>query len=389
VANEGEPNAGYTVDPPGSVSVIDLRFVQNPLDGAELQALGIVRTADFAAFNAEIDDLRAAGVRIYGPGADVAHDLEPEYIAVAHDGQSAWVSLQEANSIGVLDLSDLGAPYFSGILPLGLKDHSLDANKLDPSDQDGIDIGTWPVKGMYQPDAIASYAIKGKTYYVLANEGDDRNDFLDPDETARVRALIDAGQVASSVGDLAMLRNNANLGRLTVTTAQVPRNAAGQMTELHVLGARSFSVRGDDGKLLFDSGDDLEQLTAAELPTRFNASNDNNTLDDRSDNKGPEPEGVTTGKIRGRTFAFVALERIGGIATYDVTNPSEARFVDYINTRNFSVSPTAPPPSVTDSGPEAVAFISADDSPTSKPMLVVGHEISGTTVIYGIDVTGK
>src|SRR5262245_28227877 len=106
VANEGEPSVNYTADPPGSVSVIDLRWVENPLNGPELQALGVVRTADFTAFNAEIDDLRAAGVRIYGPGADVAHDLEPEYIAVAHDGQSAWVSAQEANAIGLLDLSN-------------------------------------------------------------------------------------------------------------------------------------------------------------------------------------------------------------------------------------------------------------------------------------------
>src|SRR5262245_53478433 len=394
VANEGEPSVNYTADPVGSVSVIDLRWAENRLNGPELQAVGVVRTADFSAFNAEIDELRAAGVRIYGPGADVAHDLEPEYIAVAHDGQSAWVSLQEANSIGVLDLSDLGAPYFSAILPLGLKDHSLPGNELDASDQDPQgsptqNIRNWPVKGLYEPDAIASYAIKGKSYYVLANEGDDRNDWLEPDETNRVRALIDAGQVAASVGDLAMLRNNANLGRLTVTTAQVPRDATGKMTELHVLGGRSFSVRSDDGTLLFDSGSQLERITASYAGIVFNTSNDNNNLEDRSDNKGPEPEGVAIGKIRGRTFAFIGLERVGGIAAYDVTNPRAARHVDYINTRNFAVSPLAPQPSVTDSGPEGVAFISADDSPNGKPMLVVGNEVSGTTLILGIDVTGK
>jgi len=394
VANEGEPNAGYTIDPVGSVSVIDLRWVENRLNGPELQALGQVRTADFTAFNPEIDDLRKTGVRIYGPGADVAHDLEPEYIAVAHDGRSAWVSLQEANSIGVLDLSDLGAPYFSDILPLGLKDHSLPGNELDASDRDPRNAPTqnirnWPVYGLYEPDAIASYAIKGKTYYVLANEGDDRNDWVDPDETGRVKDLVAAGQIDTTAFTTpADLSDDARLGRLTVTTAQVPRKN-GKMTELHALGGRSFSVRSDDGTLLFDSGSQLERITAAYPGGLFNTSNDNNTLEDRSDNKGPEPEGVAVGKIRGRTFAFIGLERFGGIAAYDVTNPKEARYVDYINTRNFAISPTAPKPSVTDAGPEGVAFISADDSPNGKPMIVVGNEISGTTLVLGLDVTGK
>jgi DNA-binding beta-propeller fold protein YncE len=397
VANEGEPNIGYTVDPVGSVSVIDLRLVENRLDGVELQLLGVVQTADFTAFNAELADLRAAGVRIYGPGASVAQDLEPEYIAVTHDGAYAWVSLQEANAVGVLDLADLGAPYFSDIIPLGLKDHNVDANKLDASDSDGvINIRKWPVKGLYQPDAIASYSIKGKTYFVLANEGDDRNDWINPgDETARVSAgaiALDPA-VFGTPTEIATLKLPANLGRLTVTTAQVPKNTANQFTELHVLGSRSFSIRGADGALLFDSGDDFEQITAARyprtgpIPNAFNASNDNTTAEDRSDNKGPEPEGVAVGKIRGRTFAFIGLERIGGIMTYDVTNPEKARWVDYVNTRNFSIPPNGAV--ANDAGPEGVTFISADESPNGKPLLVVGHEVSGTTVIYSIDVTGK
>ncbi len=387
VANEAEPNAGYTIDPVGSVSIIDLRWVENRFDAAELQLLGLVRTAGFEQFNAEVDDLRAAGVRIYGPGASVAQDLEPEYIAVAHDGKSAWVALQEANAIGVLDLKDLAAPYFSDVLPLGLKDHSLRGNELDASDRDNrTNIGNWPVKGIYQPDAIASYAIKGKTYYVLANEGDDRNDFLPGEETARVGSAAIPLDPAV-FGDVAAMKNNANLGRLTVTKMQVPQNAAGQFTELHVLGGRSFSIRNAEGELLYDSGSDFERITAAQNPAFFNASNDNNLFDDRSDNKGPEPEGVAVGKIRGRTFAFIGLERVGGVMTYDVTNPEAARFVDYVNTRAFNLPPTGAAP--TDAGPEGVVFISADDSPTGQPLVVVGNEVSGTTVIFAVDVAKK
>jgi hypothetical protein len=341
-------------------------------------------------------------VRIYGPDLDndndgdiatVAEDLEPEYIALSQDGNYAWVSLQEANAVGVLDLYDPDAPYFSEIIPLGLKDHSLLGNELDAGDRDGpgntprINITNWPVKGMYQPDAIASYSIKGKTYFVLANEGDDRNDFIPGEETARVgAATVPLDPIAFP--NAATLKGNPALGRLTVTRFGVPRTAAG-FTELHALGGRSFSIRAADGRLLFDSGSDLERRTLAALPASFNASNEINALEDRSDNKGPEPEGVAIGKIRGRTFAFIGLERIGGIMTYDVTNPREARFVDYVNTRNFAVDPRAPLPSSTDSGPEGVVFISADESPNGKPLLVVGHEITGTTVVYSIDVTGK
>jgi DNA-binding beta-propeller fold protein YncE len=377
VANEGEPSAGYLVDPVGSVSVIDVRqgFVNPP-----------VATAGFETFNDQADALRAAGVRIYGPGASVAQDLEPEYIAVAADGRSAWVSLQEANAAAVLDLSDLAAPVVSRLVPFGLKDHSVLGNELDASDRDGrISIRNWPVKGIYQPDAIAAYSFNGKTYYVTANEGDDRNDFIPDEETERVRALIDAGRLDPEVfADQETLRDNANLGRLTVTTFGVPQNDAGQFTELQALGGRSFSIWSEDGSQTFDSGSDFERITAQRYPAFFNASNDGNDFEDRSDNKGPEPEGVVIGQIGGRNFAFIGLERIGGVMVYDVTNPQSARFVQYINTRDFTRVP-GDDPAAGDLGPEGLSFISAADSPIDAPLLVVGSEVSGTTAIYRID----
>jgi DNA-binding beta-propeller fold protein YncE len=378
VANEGEPNEGYAVDPVGSVSVIDVRqgFANPP-----------VATAGFAAFNGQADALRAAGVRIYGPGASVAQDLEPEYIAVAPDGRSAWVSLQEANAAAVLDLGDLSAPVVTRLIPFGLKDHSILGNELDASDRDGrINIRNWPVKGIYQPDALAAYSFNGKTYYVTANEGDDRNDFIPGEETARVRALIDAGRLDPEVfPDQATLRDNAMLGRLTVSTLAVPQNQAGQFTELHALGARSFSIWSEDGTQMYDSGADFERITARRYPDNFNASNDENDAEGRSDNKGPEPEGVVVGQIGGRSFAFIGLERIGGVMVYDVSNPQNARFVQYVNTRDFDRVP-GDDPGVGELGPEGLSFVPAADSQTGAPMLIVGNEVSGTTAFYRIDV---
>lgn len=380
VANEGEPNVGYTIDPPGSISVINL---------AAGAAAPTVVTAGFESFNAQAASLRAQGVRLYGPGATVAQDLEPEYIAIAPDGKSAWVTLQEANAAAVLNLNDITAPSITRILPFGLKDHSIVGNELDASDRDGpgngprINIRNWPVKGLYQPDAVAAYAFNGKTYYVTANEGDDRNDFISGEETRRVGAssvLLDL----AIFPDAATLKQNANLGRLTITPFGARTNGAGELQELLVLGARSFSIWGEDGRQVFDSGSAFERITAQRNPLFFNASNDNNNQDDRSDNKGPEPEGVTLGKIAGRTFAFIGLERIGGIMVYDVSNPQNARFVQYIESRDFTKSTSDP--TAGDVGPEGLAFIAAANSPNGKPLLAVGNEVSGTTAIFQIDV---
>lgn len=405
VANEGE-TAGYgegLADPEGSVSVIDLRLARSCINGLptgrrlaglagclrrpDLSANVRVRTVSFEAFNAQIDTLRAAGVRIYGPGATVAQDLEPEYIALSADGRKAMVTLQEANALAELDLSDLDSPAVTRIIPLGRKDHALAGNELDASDRDSaVNIRNWPVKGLYQPDAIASYKFRGQTYYVMANEGDDRNDFIPGEETRRVSALATSPGLDPAVfGDITALRNNVALGRLTATPATSARNALGQLTEIEVLGGRSFSIRDEQGALVFDSGSDFERITAERFPLNFNASNDNNNFDDRSDNKGPEPEGVALGDIRGRTYAFIGLERTGGVMVYEVTDPRAVRFVQYVNTRDFTLPPTGA--GATDNGPEGLAFIAAKDSPIrGVPMLAVGNEVSGTTVLYRIDI---
>jgi hypothetical protein len=290
VANEGEPNDEYTVDPEGSVSIIDIKHGIKRLQQTD------VVTADFRRFNNTTLD---PSIRIFGPNATVAQDLEPEYIAVSHDSKTAWVTLQENNAIGKLDIE---RGKFTKLFGLGFKDHKLPGKGLDASDRDNaINIRNWPVKGMYQPDGIATYRYRGENFLVTANEGDAR-DYDGFAEEGRVSSLnLDP----TAFPDAAVLKQNANLGRLTVTNATGDKNKDGLFEELYVFGARSFSIWDEHGRLVFDSGDDFEQIMADRFPNFFNSNNEANNFDDRSDNKGPEPEGVTHARIFGRTYAFI------------------------------------------------------------------------------------
>jgi len=403
VANEGEPSNDYSVDPEGSVSIIDLS------NGV---ASATVTTAGFTGFNADQADLETAGLRIFGPGATLAEDLEPEYIAVSIDNTKAWVALQENNAVAELDIE---AGEITALLPLGYKDHSIIGNELDASNRDsGINIRNWPVKGMYMPDAITSYGYNGKTYYITANEGDSRDYDGWTEEFRMADLTLDP---ASDLSAITNLLEDENLGRLNTTStmgisngcdpSQLPAELGDlngdtdvdvddvkfyventcEYDTLFSYGARSFSIWSEDGKRVFDSGSEFERITASLIPGNFNGNNDENSFDNRSDDKGPEPEAVTIGTINGQTFAFIGLERAGGIMVYNVTNPQNPGFVQYLNNRDFSVSQENLEAGMAgDLGPEGLAFIAAEDSPNGKPMLAVGNEVSGTTTFYGVDV---
>lgn len=375
VANEGESNsynAPDSVDPEGSVSVIDLS------GGAATLTQSNVRTATFTAFEGAALD---PSIRIFGPNASVSQDLEPEYIAISQDSKKAWVTLQENNALAVIDIASARVTELIG---LGFKDHNLPGNGLDASDRDNaINIRNWPLQGMYLPDSIDAFQAGGRTFLAMANEGDAR-EWPGFAEEARIgEAAIVLDPVAFP--DAAVLKQNANLGRLRVTKATGDVDGDGDYDVLHSFGGRSFSIRDSAGNIVFDSGDQLERLTAAMLPNFFNAGHDNNTKESRSPTKGPEPEGLAVGSAYGRTYAFVGLERIGGIVSYDVTNPYEPFIVDYVNNRDFRFPFDSG--LAGDLGPEGLLFIKAENSPTGTPLLVVGNEVSGTTTLYAIRKT--
>jgi len=374
VANEGEPDS-YTPkdDAEGSVSVVDVARLLSPKRAGD--AVATIGFTDFNVGAARHSEL-PAGVRVFGPGASVAEDLEPEYITV--EGDRAYVTLQENNAIAELDLV---ASRVVAIRALALKDHGVAGNGLDASDRDGgILIRTWPISGAPMPDGIASFTIAGATYLVTANEGDARADWPGYTEEARfgdLQALLDPA--AFTPAEIATLRGNAALGRLTFSRASGDTDGDGDYDELVAFGTRSASVWTTDGVLVGDTGDAFEQATALAIPGNFNATNDANNLDNRSDNKGPEPEGVAVGEIDGRTYAFVALERPGGFVVVDVTDPTTPELVQYVTSRDFTLDPASP---TNDSGPEVVRFVSASAAPTGVPLVIVSNEISHTVAIF-------
>ncbi|MFN3258631.1 MAG: choice-of-anchor I family protein [Ilumatobacter sp.] len=365
VANEAEPVCDGTsldVDPAGSISIID---TQNDT----------VATADFTDFDGTEAAMRAENIRIFFPGSTASQDLEPEYVAITPDGTTAHVTLQENNAIAVVDIA---TATVTDIVPLGYKDHSLDGNGLDPSNRDNAEaIATWNVLGMYQPDAISVVDIDGTLYTVSANEGDAR-DYDCFSEEERVGDFgVAQPPYAATDGD------DENLGRLRTTSAfPTTFNGAGEIEQVYSYGARSFTIRALDGTVVFDSGDDFEQRL---LGTDF-FNLDELETDERSDDKGPEPEALAVGVIEGRTFAFIGLERSGGVMMYDISTPSAPVFIDYLNTAETTDQAQNLVTGGGDVSPEGIAFISAADSPTGVPLLAVSFEVSGTSRLMRVDV---
>lgn len=426
-ANEGEPNGDYSVDPEGSVTVVDISAGVASVTSANVTHITF---NDFNVGGSRENEL-GNDVRISSKSASVAQDLEPEYIAVSADSQTAWVALQENNALVEIDLADNS---ISAILSLGYKNHAVLGNELDASNKDdSINITNWPVRGLFMPDSIDAYQFGGVNYLITANEGDGREyltdaadesactaaggfDFDDGDcfhylDEIRLKDIEDTGatvnldDLARFAPDFDTLAEDENLGRIKIvanmgvsgcdtdTFATTGQPSTGcEYEALYTYGARSFSIwNAETGDLVFDSGSDFERITAQRLGDEFNATNDENGGDDRSDDKGPEPEAIEIAQIGGKTYAFIGLERVGGIMAYDITHPESARFVQYINTRDFSVDiedlvDGGDFSAVGDLGPESILFIAAEDSPSGVALLVVGNEVSGTTAIFEVNL---
>jgi hypothetical protein len=404
VANEGEPNEDYTIDPEGTITIAN---VQNGFEQPT------VRTVTFREWNADgkhahhVSGLKERGLRIVGqissPGdlkqktpSSFSQDVEPEWITVDPDSRFAYVCLQEANAVAEIDIA---AANVRRILPLGYKHFGDAGNGIDPSDQDDqIDIRPRPgLYGILQPDTIRLFEQEGRRFLVTANEGDSR---VRPSSDESI-AGFDEGDIFQDEAHLAdwpttdtrfeKQVSDQELGRLTLVRDAIDTNLdeAGRPTRLFAFGGRSFSIIDlATGNLVFDSGDAFETITAKRYPEYFNVSNDSLKKEKRSRSKGPEPEGLVLGTIGKNTYAFIGLERIGGIMVYDITHPESSTYIGYFNNRRFDVPATrddgSANPEAGDSGVEGLVFIPAEQSPTSKHLVVVGNETSGTTTVWEI-----
>lgn len=362
-ANEGEPRLGYaegTIDPAGSVSIIKI---------SDLSA----DTVGFEAFDEKRAELVSSGI-VIKKNTNPSVDFEPEYIAATDT--KAYITLQEANAVAVLDLA---AESYSGIYSAGFEDYSTTAIDIDKKDEKYAAKTYSSLMGIRMPDSIAVYTAAGQDYIVTANEGDSRdwNGYLNELE-------VNFGKGKTSPTGAITAENSGLAGKVVFFD---PSDYEGLSSEKdYLFGGRSFTVYKvtDNGIVeVYTSGNELEAKTATLIPDNFNCSNDDKTIDDRSGKKGVEAESVTVGVVGEKTYAFVGLERIGGVMVYDITDSANVSYVNYINSRDFSEDIAG------DVSPEGLCFIPASESKTSKPMLLAACEVSGTVAVYDITEVKK
>lgn len=362
-ADEGEPREGYggnTVDPQGSVTIVDL-------------AAKTAKTVTFEDWDSKRDELINSNV-ILKQGINPSRDFEPEYIAVDSQGKTAYVALQEANAIAALDIEQ---GEFTAINSLGFKDHSQAGNEIDVVKDKAVNITGANLQGVYMPDGITIYENHGNTYILTANEGDASEWGQGENEYTNLTE-VEVGVDEKGKKAVAEVLDNTKLEGL-------PDNSAN-----YILGGRSFSIyQVTDARLtqIFDSGSDFERITAAAYPEYFNASNKNNKLDSRSDAKGPEPESVALMQVEDKTYAVIGLERIGGIMVYDITDPADAKQVNYLNSRDFTVDfpDSGTDPRQGDISPEGICTVEPGNSPTGTALILTANEVSGTVTLCQFD----
>ncbi|HCH4308470.1 TPA: choice-of-anchor I family protein [Vibrio parahaemolyticus] len=407
-ANEGEPNSDYSIDPEGSVTLVDL---SKGINNADVTQIG------FGEFDGVRSDELPKAVRISGPNASIAQDLEPEYLTFADNGK-IYVALQENNAMVIIDPQSQSVEK---IVALGEK--SWSNSKLDASNKDKIigNLKSYPqLVGLYMPDTLDSYSVNGQTYIVSANEGDgreygfkttqaecdqagfkwDEDDYQGTPDYTNVKGSclshIDEvrGKKLKVTTDHPLaeaLKDNKQLARLKVIK---PNHTLNVEENVQAFGARSFSIWNENGELVFDSGDDFATVALLNEGKYFNSTNDSNSSgDDRSDDKGIEPEAIEVAKINGRYYAFIGLERQGGIMVYDITEPKQAQFLHYVNHRDYTqpvctlvedgeCANDTYNPKAGDLAPESINYFARN----GQHFIAVGNEVSGTTSVFRIEL---
>ncbi|UGV31845.1 choice-of-anchor I family protein [Halopseudomonas aestusnigri] len=447
-ANEGEPSTDYQIDPVGSISILgvsegQLVEVRTAGFSAFNTQADTLRSAGVRIYgpNASVEqDLEPEYIAISSDSSTAWVSLQENNALAKVDIATATVTDilplgykdhgTAGNGLDVSDSDDaINIDTWPGVLgmyqPDSIAAYEVDGETLLVTANEG-DSRAWGEddQAYWDGDASKGFVEEFRVKHLVHVSGFDRRagDDLPPQlRDLAAGALLNpttfayCGATAADPGDC---RADENLGRLTVAwtdgyrkdangdpvlfDASGNQNLAGDRLmydNLYAYGARSFSIRDSEGQLVWDSGDQLEQYFASDacmlganrtIPCSdyFNATHDEgDTFDNRSDNKGPEPEGVTVGQLGNKTFAFIGLERIGGVMAWDITDPTAPVLVDYLNTREdwTTEDPSTVLATAGDLGPEGLVFIAPEDSPNGEALLVIGNEVSGTTAVYQIN----
>nr|WP_106783648.1 choice-of-anchor I family protein [Lysinibacillus timonensis] len=407
VANEGEPNDALPlIDPAGSISIIDIPSYQH---------------TELTFTTAMLDD--KVRMTFNGEDENYLEQLEPEYVTVSEDSKTAYVSLQENNAIATVNLETKEIISVKG---LGVIDHSENGNEMDANKEDKTaNIVKTPILTYHMPDAIDTFTIDGTEYIITPNEGDSRDwegyseegeIVVKDDGTVVIEGKVNGEKVEFTI-DLNAEKykgydqeelNSFDLSTLEgyKTTLESGLSDDGSVYEaIYGYGGRSFSIfNATTMEEVFDSGSEFEKLINQLTPDYFNTNHAEVKKDNRSDDKGPEPETAVTGTIGSTTYGFIALERYSGIMVYDLSDVTNPKFVALISSRDFvshkadgknfedeiedgNLDPAEVAGIAGDVSPEGLLFISAENSPTGNALLVATHEISGTVAVYELSGT--
>jgi hypothetical protein len=450
VANEGEPSDDYQVDPEGSISIIDVSNSAAPVvrtagfgaytgQEAALRSQGIRLYGPGASASQDFEPEYIA----------VSADGKTAWVTLQENNALAKVDIATATVKAILPLGykDFGAvgneldtsdsdkiikiQNWAGVrgmyLPDSMASYSVGGKTYLVTANEG-DARAWGEDNdaYWSGDASKGFVEEFRVKHLINKSGWAGRD--GDDLPPQLKALAAGGLLNPAIfaycgavaGDPAGCRADDALGRLNISWTMgyrvdanglpVKFNASGvedaagdrlMYDNLYAYGGRSFTIWDEDGALVWDSGAAIEKFLASDdcklgkarnlaCKDYFNSGHDEgDAMDSRSDAKGPEPEGLAVGSIGNKTFAFIGLERMGGVLVYDITNPTAPIRVDYLNTREdwATEDPSTVLATVGDLGPEGLVFIPAKNSPNGKPLLVVGNEVSGTTAVLQLNLT--
>lgn len=357
-------------DPEGGVSIVDL---SNP-------AAPVVKFAGFSQFN--VAQMRAKGIALSSVVNSVAKDFEPELIT-AVDNTYAYVTIQEANAIGKLNIETASFESITRAF-----ESKLSVTARDTSDRDS---GAGPrnyanVVGASQPDAIAGFKIGSGHYFVTANEGDAREYTCLNDDLRGSSLKVDSRRFPT----WSALSASAALGRAKVNPNIGDKDGDGDIDTIHLRGSNSMTMYRN-GMVLWDSGDLLDQIQisafgVANINGSHSLSSDKSTMNyvgqDRSDDKGSEPEGVAVGMVGDRRVAILGLERMTALVVFDITEPRSPVFQEWLQMLPAKATPAK---DVKHFSPEGIVFVPADKSPSGKALFITSYELSGSLSIHQIE----